>query len=198
MPILKKQNFPVLLFTLAAVVLYSAYFITSQNYEFMAYIAVIVFFGGLVLLTDKRVKYPTLLLWGLSTWALVHMSGGGLYIGETRLYEFMIVTLSEEYQIFRYDQFAHIYGFAVGTFLMWHLLKPLLKGTPKRWTAISIVIVMAGLGLGAFNEIEEFLITTFVPNTGVGGYINNSVDLVADLIGAMIAMVIIRYKETMV
>ena len=60
---------------------------------------------------------------------------------------------------------------------------------------MSIVVVMGGLGIGALNEILEFLVTVVVPKTGVGGYINTSLDLVSDLIGAIIAMIIIYFRE---
>ena len=45
------------------------------------------------------------------------------------------------------------------------------------------------------NELLEFIATVLVPETGVGGYVNTSLDLVSDLIGAILAMVIIRLKK---
>mgnify|MGYP001563090275 CR=1 FL=1 len=77
---------------------------------------------------------------------------------------------------------------------MYHLIKSLLKPNHK-WIAVSIVVVMAGLGVGALNEVIEFLVTVIVPSTGVGGYENTSLDLVADLLGALIALIVIRIKE---
>lgn len=50
---------------------------------------------------------------------------------------------------------------------------------------------MAGLGVGALNEIIEFFATVVVPETGVGGYENTALDLVADLIGALSATTLI-------
>ena len=54
---------------------------------------------------------------------------------------------------------------------------------------------MAGLGLGAVNEIVEFTATVITPNTGVGGYVNNALDLVTDLLGAVIAIIYLRKRE---
>ena len=54
---------------------------------------------------------------------------------------------------------------------------------------------MAGLGVGAFNEIIEFFATVIIPETGVGGYENTSLDLISNLIGAIIAMSYIKIKE---
>ena len=45
---------------------------------------------------------------------------------------------------------------------------------------------MIGLGFGGLNEIIEFGATVISPNTGVGGYVNTALDLVADLIGALL------------
>jgi hypothetical protein len=54
---------------------------------------------------------------------------------------------------------------------------------------------MAGLGAGALNEIIEFAATVIFPDTGVGGYVNNSLDLVFNLLGAVVAMAVIKLKE---
>ncbi|MFA5553809.1 MAG: hypothetical protein WCZ89_04415 [Phycisphaerae bacterium] len=43
--------------------------------------------------------------------------------------------------------------------------------------------------------IAEFFTSLIVPESGVGGYINTSLDLVADLIGAILAMFVIRIFE---
>ena len=107
----------------------------------------------------------------------------------------MLIPVSQEYGIFRFDQLVHIIGFGVATLLMHHLLKPLLRPEVKRWTALSIVVVMAGLGVGALNEIVEFLAVVAVPETGVGGYTNTALDLVSDLIGALLALIYIRVVE---
>jgi uncharacterized membrane protein YjdF len=96
--------------------------------------------------------------------------------------------------IFKYDQFVHIIGFGVATLIMFEILKPKLKPI-EYWTAISIVVVMAGLGVGAVSEIIEYLATLLVPETGVGGYDNTLLDLISDLIGALFALLIIRCRE---
>jgi putative membrane protein len=193
--ILKKGQLPILIINACGLLLFTVLFASRKNYEFLLYIGVIVFFLALILATNKRVDYPNSVLWGLTVWAFLHMSGGGLYVGEVKLYEIILVPISDTYHIFRYDQFVHIVGFGVATFVMYVLLKPLLIPDLKRWTALSIVVVMAGLGVGALNEIVEFTATVLVPETGVGGYINTSLDLVSDLVGAIIAIGIIRIKK---
>ena len=127
-------------------------------------------------------------------WGLLHMCGGGIPIGDKVLYGIILIPVSETYPIVRFDQFVHVVGFGVATLLMYHLLTPLLKPDLKGWTALSIVMVMAGLGVGALNEVVEFLAVVLVPETGVGGYWNTALDLVADLIGAVFALLYIRLR----
>lgn len=193
--LLKKGQLPILIINACGLLAFTFLFASRKNYEFLLYIGVIIFFLVLILATNKKVDYPNSVLWGLTAWAYLHMGGGGLYIRGVKLYEIILIPISEKYHIFRYDQFVHIIGFGVATVVMYFLLKPLLVPDLKRWTALSIVVVMAGLGVGALNEIVEFTATVIVPETGVGGYVNTSLDLVSDLIGAIIAVIIIRIRK---
>lgn len=194
--LIKKGQWPILLINICAILIFTIFFVSRQNYEFLMYIGVIIFFLLLISLTNHKVNYPNIVLWGLTIWALLHMSGGSLYIGDKRLYEMMLIELvGEPYRIFKYDQFVHIVGFGVATLAMYYLLRPLLKKDLEKWISLSIIIVMAGLGVGALNEIIEFLATIVMPQTGVGGYVNTSLDLVADLVGAAGAMIFLWIKE---
>ncbi len=190
-PLLQKGQPLILLLNALTLTSFAFLFSSRKNYEFLLYIGVIIIFLALILATNRRVRYPNSILWGLTFWAFLHMAGGGLYIGQTKLYEIILIPISETYSIFRYDQFVHIVGFGVATLVMFHLLKPLLKEDVKGKVALSIVVIMAGLGVGALNEIVEFLATVLVPETGVGGYVNTALDLVSDLIGACGAMILI-------
>ncbi|RJP26346.1 MAG: DUF2238 domain-containing protein [Candidatus Abyssobacteria bacterium SURF_5] len=193
--LLKKRQVPILLLNGVALIGFGVLFMSRKNYEFLLYIGVIVFFLIVILSTNRRIDYPNSILWGLTGWALLHMSGGGLYIRGIKLYEVILIPISDSYSIFRYDQFVHIVGFGVATLVMYHLLKPLLRKGHNSRIALPIVVVMAGLGVGALNEIIEFLATVLVPETGVGGYRNTALDLVADLIGAIGAVAIIRLRK---
>jgi len=167
-----------------------------KNYEFIAYVGVIVLLFILILFTNKRVNYPNLVLWGLAVWGFLHMSGGALRIGSEKIYGLVLIPIvGEPYNILRYDHLGHIFGFGVATLVMFVLLKPLIKFPIKNWWKISLIIMMAGMGVGAFNEVVEFVTTVFVSETGVGGYINTSLDLVSNLIGACLAMLYIQLKK---
>ncbi len=191
----RKGQLAILIVNLLALAVFSVHFWMKANYEFIMYIGVITFFLIVFIATNSKVYYPNGLLWGLTLWALMHLSGGALYFNGTLLYSIMLIPLSEKLPIFRYDQLVHIIGFGVSTMVMFYILKPLLKPKLDGFWALSIVLIMAGLGVGALNEIVEFLATLLIAETGVGGYINTALDLVADLIGAILAMFVIFFIE---
>ena len=190
--LIRRKLLPLLFVNLAILGVFTYLFLSRQNYEFLIYVGVVVFFLILIMLSDRRVMYPLDALWGLSTWAFMHMGGGGIFINGTKLYEIILLPISSEYSIFRYDQLVHIFGFGVATYVMYVLLKPLLRSGDIGWMRLGIVVVMAGLGVGALNEIIEFALTVMLPETGVGGYINTSLDLVADFIGGLLALLYIK------
>ena len=187
-------------FNLASLALFGFLFAGSGNLEFLAYEGVILFFIGLVALTDSKVLYPKGLLWGLTLWAQLHLAGGGLFLGGRKLYEKILVPLvGAPYHVFRYDQMVHILGFGVCTLLVWHLIRPLLRkpdSSPRG--RLAFIVVLGGLGLGAVNEIVEFASTVIMPKTGVGGYVNNALDLVANFVGALIAVAWLRTRKGLV
>tara|TARA_Y100000310_G_scaffold339842_1_gene433781 strand:+ start:5302 stop:5892 length:591 start_codon:yes stop_codon:yes gene_type:complete len=192
---LKKKQIPIVVVNIIALVIFTIIFFSRKNYEFIIYVGVIIFFLLLILYTNKKINYPNGVLWGLTAWSLLHMSGGGIFIGGKRLYELMIFPIvGDPYNIFKFDQFVHIVGFWVATLVVYHLIKPKLIQDHK-WVSLSIVVVMAGFGLGALNEVVEFMATVITPETGVGGYENTALDLVSNLIAAMGAMVYIYFKE---
>jgi putative membrane protein len=191
---LKRGQLPILLTNLIYLAIFSYIYISKQNYEFIAYVFIILFFFIIILATNKAVNYPNLALWGLTLWGFMHMLGGTLPVGGGRLYDLIIIPITKD--VFRYDQLVHIVGFGVSTLVMYSLFYPLAEAKiQSQWVKASIIIVMAGLGVGALNEIIEFLIQVIVPNTGVGGYINTSLDLVSDIIGALFALIYIRINN---
>ena len=193
--LLKKGQLPIIIVHSAALVIYTIIFLSRKNYEFLWYVFVIVFFMLLILFTNHKIDYPNGLLWGLAIWSILHMSGGGIIINGARLYELMLIPIiGAPYHILKFDQFVHIVGFYVATLAMYAIIKHRLNRENK-WVAVSIVIVMAGLGAGALNEIIEFFASIIIPNTGVGGYENTVLDLVSNLIGALGAMAYIVIKE---
>ena len=171
------------------------YYSSRKNYEFIMYVGIVILLFGIILATNRKINYPNIVLIGLTLWGMMHMLGG-VKIGNSVVYAKMLINfIGEPYYILKYDQFVHLFGFGVATLAMFVLMKPFIKFPIEKWTSISILIVMAGFGVGALNEMIEFIATILVPETGVGGFINTSLDLVADFIGAVLAMIYIRIRR---
>jgi len=169
-------------------VFFVSIFIYQSNYEFIGYVVVVLLLSILVAVSNAHIKYPMYVLWGLLGWAFLHMLGGVEIEPGRVIYTYQILNIiGEPYNILKYDQIIHIYGFFVGTLVMFNVIKKYLVGSFS-WLGIGVVVVMAGLGLGALNEIIEFFMTVLLPNTNVGGYENTALDLVSNLIGAVAAI----------
>jgi len=191
---LNKSHLTLLLINLALIVGFGIFFLARLNYEFLIYVGVIVFFICLVGLSIKNVHYTLAALVGLTVWSALHLAGGGITVGQGRLYDVMLIALSDTYPVFRYDQLVHIWGFGSATLVSYCLLAGALKQPVTHPIGLGMVLVMSGLGFGALNEILEFVVSCCVPESGVGGYINTSLDLCANLIGAVLGLLYIRIR----
>lgn len=175
---------------------FAIHFLIRENYEFLGYILQVVLLGVLVFATLHKTRFPLWLLILLSIWSLFHVLGGGVVVGEDVLYRYKFFHLwsSGEDYILKYDQVIHYYGFLVATFVAYYLLRPQLK-VAARVGVVAFVAMLAGMGFGAMNEMVEFAAVVFAPETGVGGYVNTSIDLVANALGALTAALILAYSK---
>lgn len=122
------------------------------------------------------------------------MAGGSVTVNDATLYayHFFHVVGSGDGYVLRYDQVVHYFGFFVATFVAYFLLLPQMK-PGFRIGVVAFVAFLAGMGFGAINEIIEFAVVLAAPETGVGGYFNTAIDLVANALGALTAALIIAY-----
>jgi hypothetical protein len=191
---MKREHLVLLLINIVSIVIFGALFLINANYEFIIYVGVIIFFLILIGTTLDKINYTTGALVGLTVWSIMHMAGGGIVVGDGRLYDVILIPLSQKYPIFRYDQLVHAWGFGTSTLVSFCLLEGHLKKPIKSSISLGIVLVMAGLGFGAFNEIVEFAVSMAVPESGVGGYLNTSLDLCSNFVGAIGALFYIRFR----
>ena len=193
---LKRGHWWILLFTVAYILAYSIYYISIKNYEFLWYILVLLFFFGLIFFTLEKSKFDYLILWGLSIWGLLHMSGGGLIVNGNVLYNFQIIHLFDigDTFILKFDQLVHVFGFFVTALVAFHLIKNQVKSKPN-WTLVYILSALISMGLGAVNEIVEFIATVSITEVNVGGYYNTALDLIANAIGAFLAIFIMKRRN---
>ncbi len=193
---IEKKFWKVIVFTILYVLAFAIYYLSIQNYEFLWYIAVLVFFFCLILFTLNKTKFDLVILWGLSIWGFLHMCGGGIIINGDVMYNLVLIKILEigGNVLLKFDQLVHAYGFGVTTLVAYHLLKPHLNKTVS-WKIVYPLLVLVSMGLGALNEVVEFVAVLGIPNTNVGGYVNTALDLVFNTIGAIISVVIIHIRR---
>jgi len=194
---LKRGHWYILLFTIAYVLIYAIYYISIKNYEFLWYILVLLFFFGLIFFTLEKSKFDYLILWGLSIWGLLHMSGGGLIVNGDVLYNLQIIHLFDigDTFVLKFDQFVHVFGFFVTALVAFHLIQRQIKTKPN-WALIYILSALISMGLGAVNEIVEFIATVSITEVNVGGYYNTTLDLIANAIGAFLAIFVMKLRRS--
>lgn len=183
-----KAQYAVLAFTLAYFIPFAVYFTAVKNYEFLLYVAQIAALLGVVGTTLHRTQFRPLLLWGLSLWGFLHMAGGGIKVNGDVLYALPVWRVAEvgDTYIFKFDQLVHAFGFFVATFVVYHFMRRAMEVSAPR-IGMAFIAALGGMGLGAINEIIEFIPVLMLPETGVGGYYNTALDLVANAIGALTA-----------
>lgn len=201
----KWRRFPrgVVLFTLGYLLLAGFGAAWIGNLEFLFYIAVMLVLIAAVIAVHFRVGLSRGVLWGLAVWGLVHLAGGLVSIpqswpisGGTRvLYSLWIIP-----GYLKYDHLVHAYGFGVMTFVCWEALRaaaprPMGKDGIEPTPGLLILCAAASMGFGALNEVVEFAATLLLPETNVGGYLNTGWDLVANLVGVVLAAVLIWIKR---
>jgi|TARA_Y100000310_G_C20602056_1_gene773549 hypothetical protein len=193
---LKRGHWFITLFTLAYMLAYSIYYISIKNYEFLWYIFILVLFFALIFFTINKTKFDYLILGGLSIWGLLHMSGGGLIINGDVLYNLKIIHLFNigDTFVFKFDQFVHMWGFFFTALVAFHLLKGQIKSKPN-WILVYIISALISMGLGIVNEIVEFIATVSIEEVNVGGYYNTALDLIANTIGAFLAIFFMKSKK---
>lgn len=193
---IERREWAVFWFTAAYIAGFAAWFFARGNYEFVWYILTMLALIALVARGLRKAAFPAPLLWALSLWGLLHMAGGGVPAGDGVLYSRVLWPLvgTGEMTILKYDQLVHAYGFGVTAWLLWHLMVRHFPATRGSWTALTYPAIGA-MGLGAVNEIIEFIAVLSFPNTNVGGYYNTALDLVFNAIGAITAMLAVALRR---
>jgi hypothetical protein len=195
---MNRRTWAVAIFTLLYVGVASPIALARGNTEFLFYIAILILLLGVVALVHFRVGLSPGALWCLSFWGLAHMAGGLVPIPEgwpshgdhDVLYSLWIVPGH-----LKYDHLVHAYGFGTTSWVCWQALRgsiPLPKEQVRPTLGRLTLSALGGLGFGALNEVIEFVATLLVPQTNVGGYINTGWDLVANTVGAVLAVILIR------
>ncbi len=166
------------------------------NWEFVFYIPIVLALGIIVLSIRRRAGFSNGLLMALSVWGLLHVFGGVARVPEgwpidgdiPSFYSWEIIP-----GYLGYDKPVHAFGFGVATWACWQGLVA-ATGVQRATVGLVTLAALAGMGLGAANEIVEFIASQTM-NTNVGGYVNTGGDLIANLLGAAVAALLIWLQQ---
>jgi uncharacterized membrane protein YjdF len=141
----------------------------------------------------RRAPLPGLLVVALAVDAAAHLAGGLVAVGNVVLYNASIGprVSSLHTHILQYDHFVHAFGAFLATLTLWVLLAPETSTDTDRRNLMALCMI-AGLGIGAINEIIEFLATIAHSAAHIGGYDNTGWDLVSNTVGAAVAVPFMR------
>jgi len=185
---LKRNDQLVAIFTFFYLVFFIIYAVIKANYEFIFYSLVFLLLIELVIYVHKKIQLPAFIVIGLSLLGFMHILGGNVFIGETRLYDKIFF-----FDLVRYDNIIHFVGSILGTFALNELFYSVIERETKierRFYYLSLFLM--ALGLSLINEIVELMAVVFLnAQAGVGDYLNNAIDLVYNSIGAIVAVIIL-------
>ena len=182
---MRKELKSTVIVTLLVLIVFLIKALLAKNYEFIGYWVVLVLLFLFVIKLDKKFNFPLSAIIFFSIWSILHMAGGLIKIGNTRLYDLILIDiLGDPFFILKFDQLMHVYAYFAISILVYFALKKQFKGTEKSLIAFTI---LAALGIGLLNEVIEFAMVVFANAAdAVGGYYNTALDLVFNLLGAII------------
>ena len=178
--------------TIFYIAAFALHYLKDLNYEFLAYVGLLIGVLALIVHTLRYTRFPFYILVALSVWGLLHMMGGGLIIGGEALYAYRLYPIFDgggEFYILKFDQVVHAALYAVVGLMFYHILRSMLH-IEGRTPLVALIAIMASLGVSAMNEIVEFIAVLLVPDNGVGGYYNTALDIVFNFLGAFTAVTV--------
>lgn len=180
------------IFTAVYLVLFTIITLIYNNYEFLYYIFVLSILIGAITYKYKNIHLTPHLIISLSILGFMHFAGGTFHLFGTRLYDLYLIK-----NILKYDNLVHSFGIFIATIVGYNLLKPHLSDKVKNNKFLfSFILILIAMGTGAFVEIIELIGVAFLgAAAGVGDYFNNALDLVFNLVGSIIASIVITYHR---
>lgn len=169
-----------------------AWSLSAGNGEFLIYALVTTTLVFILHRSDRHFRFHPLVLWLFDLWVVLHILGGLFKVDGKVLYSTMLVEwVGEPYAILKYDQLVHVYCYVVVALILATVLNRALRPETSFGLYATLVVLAAG-GIGALNEVVEFVAVVSVPETNVGGYENTLLDLLANYLGALLVVPFIK------
>ena len=170
--------------------------VATGNREFACYVVSLAVIIAITLWLDHRIRFSSIVLWCLSIWAAMHLAGGLVPLPEGWPYNGDVAVLYSAWIIpglLKYDNIVHAFGFGTTAVAALQAMRPIEQRKLHPTLGQMAAATLVACGLGSVNEILEFIATLLAPETNVGGYFNTALDLVANLVGGTIAMLLVRF-----
>ena len=166
-----------LIVTAVGVVGFGVYGFARHEPSTLGYlVSIVVLAGGLA--AFRRTPLPGWLAGALAMLAVGHLAGGLVIVGGDVLYN-----AHPPWHVFQYDHIFHASASGIAAVVLWRFLSNEIDSG----AGAIIVSVLGGLGVGAINELIEFLATLAHHGTHVGGYRNTGWDLLSNTTGTSVA-----------
>jgi len=178
-----------------AVAGFCSYGFATGSPSTVGYVSSVLIIGAAIVWL-RRAAVPGLLAAGLAIAAIATLAGGLINVGHNVLYNASVGPYNRTLgtHFLQYDHFAHAYVSFVVVFACWVMLAAPHAGWDHRRDLV-LLTVGAALGLGALNEMVEFLATLAHHGGHVGGYWNTGWDLVCNFIGAGAAGLVLARSQ---
>ncbi|MDD5331760.1 MAG: DUF2238 domain-containing protein [Candidatus Nanoarchaeia archaeon] len=171
-----------LIYSILFMALFTIFFVSKGNYEFLYYTALMAVVILFFVLFYKNFNFPVLSMLGLTILLTLHILGGHIDIGNVRLYDYWFID-----GVLKYDNLVHFFGIFTVTFMINHIIRPHLNKNIRKSTWFFYLILMS-LGVAGFYEVLELIPAVWLGAANqVGDYINNALDLVFGLLGSCVA-----------
>lgn len=143
------------------------------------YLIWVLFVAGLMLVFDSRVRFSTEVLVLLSISGFAHMAGGNVVVDDVLLYK------STWLGFLGYDHLLHVVGLGAAGLAVWEATSRMFKAFGG-WPA-AVLTFLGAHAVGTVIEIGEYLSYLIIEGVKVGDYANNMQDLIANMVGALLA-----------
>jgi uncharacterized membrane protein YjdF len=175
------RRFDIFLIVNAAIIVAALlYSYRILDHEFALYGIALLAVAPIASRAFRKYDPPALPLVLITIGVALHFLGGLLVVGDDVLYGAHVGGLY-------FDKLVHAYnGFAVAVALAYVLRLAGLRLRPME----GFIVVMCVVGLGAVVEIVEYIAVLVAPQTNVGDYANNLLDLVANTLGATLGYLV--------
>lgn len=176
-------------FTILYMFFFTVVALLNNNYEFLYYTLVMSIIILILIIYREKIALSAGIAFGLTVVAALHIFGGNVHIFGVRLYDVWL------FNGFRFDNFVHIIGSFVAALLSYTFVYQHLNDKARdNKLLLAIIIISMASGIGALNEILELgAVIWFNASLQVGNYFNNALDLLYNLIGAILACIYLFY-----